>query len=158
MILRTFSTSDNRCALTAKHKTLVLSLQQHQNVLEQNNVQVDLLRTINTPRQWTLVQHLVLRHVQLLQTHCIIHYASCRLVRSNVANSLYHTVPNKKLKKISGVSHQKKTNSHEIITNISVTLPYSIIYSSSAMTAFLQTRNSSDLVIFKIFSLGVHTA
>jgi len=60
----------NNChALAAKHKPFILLLQQHEDVFEQNHVQVNLLRATDTPRQWTFIQHLMLRQVKTLQMY-----------------------------------------------------------------------------------------
>jgi len=67
-ILRVLFAGDDRHALTAKHEAVVLALQQHQDVLQQNDVQLYLLRATQTPRQRTLVQHRMLSQIQLLRT------------------------------------------------------------------------------------------
>jgi hypothetical protein len=52
--------------LAAKNEALVLSLQQKQNLVEQNDVQIDLLGSTDAPRQRSFVQHPVLGQIELL--------------------------------------------------------------------------------------------
>jgi len=64
--LGVFFAGDDCHALAAKNEPLVLPLQQHQDVLQQNYMQVDLLRATDAPRQWTFIEHLMLSQVQRL--------------------------------------------------------------------------------------------
>ena len=51
---------------TLEHVLLVLTLQQHQDVLEQHHVQLNLLGAPDAPRQLPVVHHGVLGQVQVL--------------------------------------------------------------------------------------------
>ena len=83
--------SDDCHALTAKHKAIVLPLQQHQDVFQQNDMQLNQLGATQAPRQRTFIQHLILRQVQLLHIH-ISQYGSgtgCNMLAMNIHSTSF---------------------------------------------------------------------